>query len=50
MAKKMSMKQFEKSPFDKEKKGEKEGSPKDMARDKRQLAKVNQKRGFGRGR
>lgn len=30
------MKAFEKSRFDVEKKGEKEGSPEDMARDKRQ--------------
>ena len=48
MAKKMNMKQFEKSPFDKEKKGEKEGSAADMRRDKKQLAAANFKRGFGK--
>jgi len=53
MAKKMTMPQFEKSKFDKEAKGEKEGGKADVARDKRQLANVNKKRGFkpfGRGR
>jgi hypothetical protein len=44
MAKKMSMKQFEKSGFDKEKKGEREGSKADKARDKRQLAAANKGR------
>lgn len=44
--KKMTMKQFEKSKYDKEKPGEKEGSRADMARDKKQLAAVNKKRGF----
>lgn len=38
---KMTMKQFEQSKFDKEKKGVKEGSPKDRALDKKQLAAKN---------
>lgn len=38
---KMTMKQFEQSKFDKEKKGVKEGSPKDRAMDKKQLAAKN---------
>lgn len=42
---KMSMKQFEKSRFDKEKPGVKEGSKADRAMDKKQLAKVNAKKG-----
>ncbi len=41
---KMTMKQFEKSKFDKEKPGVKEGSKKDKALDKKQLAAVNKKR------
>lgn len=51
------MKAFEKSKFDVEKKGEKEGSAADMARDKRQAKAAGfmkhggkVKRGFGRGR
>lgn len=38
---KMTMKQFEQSKFDKEKKGVKEGSAKDRAMDKKQLAAKN---------
>lgn len=45
----MTMKAFEKSKFDKEKPGEKEGSKADIARDKKQLAAVNKKRGFKNG-
>lgn len=41
---KMTMRQFEKSKFDVEKKGEKEGSKADRARDRRQLAAVNKRR------
>ena len=41
---KMSMKTFESSKFDKEAKGEPEGSKADKARDKKQLAAVNKKR------
>ena len=41
--KKMTMKTFEKSKFDKEKPGEKEGSKADLARDKKQLAAVNRR-------
>jgi hypothetical protein len=44
MKKKMTPKQFEASRFDKDK-GVKEGSPADKARDKKQLAAVNKKRG-----
>jgi len=44
MKKPMSMKTFEKSKFDKDPKGMKEGSKADMALDKKQLAKVNAKR------
>lgn len=44
MAKKMTMKQFERSGADKERKGVKEGSKADRALDKRQLAKVNKGR------
>ncbi len=44
-SKKMSMKTFESSRFDKEPKGSKEGSPADKARDRRQLSAVNKKRG-----
>jgi hypothetical protein len=49
MAKKMSMKEWEKSPMDKKidakmkKKGVKEGSKKDMAMDKKALAAYNAK-------
>ncbi len=42
--KKMTMKQFERSKFDVEKKGEREGSKADRARHRRQLAKVNKGR------
>ena len=41
----MTMAAFEKSKFDKEPKGVKEGSKKDKALDKKQLAAVNKKRG-----
>lgn len=44
MAKKMTMKQFERSGADKERKGVKEGSKTDRMLDKRQLAKANQRR------
>jgi hypothetical protein len=44
MAKKMTMAKFEKSKFDKEKSGEKEGSKADKMRDKKQLAAVNKAR------
>jgi len=40
---KMTMKEFEKSKFDKEPKGVKEGSKEDKALDKKQLAEVNKK-------
>ncbi len=39
-----TMKSFEKSRFDKEPKGVKEGSPKDMALDKKQFAKLKAKK------
>jgi hypothetical protein len=42
--KKMTPAQFERSKFDKETKGESEGSKADKARDKKQLAAVNKKR------
>lgn len=42
--KKMSMKFFEKSSFDKDTKKAPEGSKADMARDKKQLAAVNRKK------
>lgn len=42
--KKMSMKAFEKSKLDVEKKGEKEGSKADRARDQRQLSAINKRR------
>lgn len=45
----MSMKTFEKSPMDKEPPGVAEGSAKDMALDKKQLAVVNAKRGYKAG-
>lgn len=41
---KMTMKQFEKSKFDKEQPGVKEGSKADKALDRKQFAKVNKKR------
>lgn len=41
---KMSMKAFEKSKFDKDPKGMREGSKKDKALDKKQLAKRNKGR------
>lgn len=41
---KMTMKAFEKSKFDKEPKGMKEGSKADKALDKKQLAAVNKKK------
>lgn len=44
MAKKMTMKAFEKSRFDKEKPGVKEGSKEDRRMDRKQLAAVNKKR------
>ena len=44
MARAMNMKAFEKSPADKEAKGVKEGSKRDMAMDKKQLAAINAKR------
>lgn len=44
MAKKMTKAQFEKSKYDVDKKGEKEGSKADLARDRRQLAAVNKRR------
>jgi hypothetical protein len=44
MKAKMPMKAFEKSKFDKEPKGVKEGSKADKALDKKQLAAVNKKR------
>lgn len=40
----MTMKQFERSKFDTEPKGMKEGSRADKALDKKQLAAVNKKR------
>ena len=42
--KKMTMKAFEKSKYDKEPKGVKEGSKADKMLDKKQLAAVNKKR------
>lgn len=39
-----TMKAFEKSKFDKEQKGVKEGSPKDKALDKKQFAAVKAKK------
>lgn len=39
-----TMKAFEKSKFDKELKGVKEGSPKDKAFDKKQFAKIKAKK------
>lgn len=39
--KKMTMKEFERSSYDKEPKGVKEGSKEDMALDKKQLKAVN---------
>ncbi len=44
MAKKMTMKAFESSKFDKEPKGMKEGSKADKALDKKQLSAVNRKK------
>jgi hypothetical protein len=41
---KMSLKQFEKSGKDKDTKGIKEGSKKDLALDKKQLSKINKGR------
>jgi hypothetical protein len=41
---KMTVKQFEKSPADVENPGVPEGSPADMATDKRQLAATNAKK------
>lgn len=41
---KMTMKQFEKSKYDKDPKGAKEGSKADKALDKKQLAAVNKRR------
>jgi len=46
---KMTMKQFEKSKFDVEKKGEKEGSKADKARDRAQLKAVNKEKGMKTG-
>jgi hypothetical protein len=43
-AKKLSRAQFERSRFDVEKKGEKEGSAADRARDKKQMTKANKGR------
>ncbi len=43
-AKKMTKSQFEKSRFDKDTKKAPEGSKADMARDKKQMAKVNKGR------
>ncbi len=40
----MTMKAFEKSPFDKERKGMKEGSKADKALDKKQFAKAKGKK------
>lgn len=42
-APKMTMKQFERSPLDKEPKGMKEGSKADRALDKKQLAAANKR-------
>jgi len=39
-----TMKAFERSKFDKETKGVKEGSPKDKAQDKKQFAAVRRRR------
>lgn len=44
MAKKMTMKQFERSAADKAGKHGKEGSAKDIREDKKMLAKINKKR------
>jgi hypothetical protein len=44
MAKKMTMKQFEKSGKDKDPKGMKEGSKKEEAFDRKQLAKINKRK------
>ena len=44
MGKPKTMKAFEKSPFDKEAKGAKEGSKKEMAADKKLFAKVRAKK------
>jgi hypothetical protein len=44
MAKKMSLKQFEKSGKDKDPKGIKEGTRKEEAFDKKQLAKLNKRK------
>lgn len=49
MAKKMTMKQFERSSKDVEKKGVKEGSKEDMARDRAQLKAANKERGMKKG-
>jgi hypothetical protein len=45
---KMTMKAFEKSKMDKEPKGVKEGSAKDKAMDKKQLAAANAKKAKGK--
>lgn len=46
---KMTMKQFERSKYDVEKKGEKEGSKADMARDRAQMKAVNKAKGMKSG-
>jgi hypothetical protein len=46
---KMTKAEFEKSPFDKEKKGVKEGSKEDMARDKKQMKAMSKKMPMKRG-
>lgn len=46
---KMTMKEFERSKFDKEPKGVKEGSKKDIELDKKQLKAVNKERGYAKG-
>lgn len=45
MAKKITMRQFEQSKYDKEKPGVKEGSAEDRRMDRKQLAAVNKKKG-----
>ena len=45
----LTMNAFEQSKYDKDRRSEPEGSPADMARDKRQMAAENRKRGYADG-
>ena len=46
---KLTMNAFEQSKYDKDRRSEPEGSPADIARDKRQMAAENRKRGYADG-